>query len=336
MNYTSNLLSLPLHPWFSCALPSKMSAPSDNVIIGAKRTQPRAPASTAVISTSTSITPEYLASELAKLSTSLHLSLTSSITTSVTQSVTEALKSEIKVLSERIHSVEFDVGSIQEEQTKQAKVLNDRLQAIEDTNLYHLIEANKQQQRQRDKTMKLHHFISDTTDSQTLLGEIFDLIILPAYNKAVTAGKISSVPEQMYVVEHGHRLRPRQGGAPAAILVVFTTRAWYNLFNEFYKEPFAAIFAPNAVDPVPNALSHPDLRIGRDLTMPFRTCMSKLYDMNAVDKVKLSGGLVNFTMSGSSTWRIVHNPFGCDLAAMQTVVPSPASMAAILSGDTSA
>lgn len=305
----------------------------ENITVGARRTAPRG---ASIISNTTPITQDYLASELSKLSTSLHLSLNASITLSVTQAVTEALKGEIKGLADRVHSVEFDVGSIQEEQVKRDKVLEERLQAIEAANLFNLIEANKQQQRNRDRTTKIHNFISPTTDSLSLQGEVFALIIKPAFEKAKDAGKILEVPEQMQVIEHGHRLRPRPGGAPASLLVVFTTRGWYNLYIEFYKEPLAAKFAPNAVDPVPTALSHPDFRIGRDLTMVFRSCMSYLYESKDVDKVKLAGGSVQFTLMRSNTWRTVHNPYGTCLAEMQTVVPRPGHLAKILTVDDTA
>lgn len=312
-----------------------MPAPSD-LVIGARRIM--APPRAGLETDSVPITADFLANELSKLTTSLHLSLNSSITLSVTQSVTEALKENIKVLADRIQGIEFDVNTIVEKQVIYEKQVDDRFKALEAASLYSLIEQNKMQQRLRDKTVKIHNFISPTPVSLELLSEAYDLLVRPCFVKALDTGRIKAVPHMMDVLEFGHRLRPRPGGDPASILMVFSTRFWHSIFNDFYKETLAEILAPNKAAPaggtnapgIPAALAHPKFRIGRDLTQIFRACMSNLYARDNVDKVKLSGGKVSFTLMGSTAWRVVHNPISADLNIMQTPVARPSALENVL------
>lgn len=305
----------------------------------------RQKASKAQLDVGVPVTESFLQRELAKLASSLQLTLSASLTVSISASISDSFKQEFTSIKDRLDSCEHELKVLREEREAESIRINKRLEAIERSGLYNHIQHNQIEQRGRDKTAKLHNFISTKTDSLELMEDVYNQLIVPAFTEAVKDKKIKFIPSLTQIVEYGHRLKPRPNGNPASILVVFTSRFYYFTFMHYVK-PIVLSLKGNPVvqdgdddsdgniTPATQQPHHPELRVGRDLTMVFRSAMTRLYKMAEVGKVKLNSGLISYTLNSSPlVWRAAPNPFATDLKTMQIPVLPPAHLNQLMQHD---
>lgn len=223
------------------------------------------------------------------------------------------LKLEIE---EKLRSIrdEFTIKT-EENETKIEKIseLTSQLQS----SLARLnIRDNEVEQRARDPSIRIYNLkIPENTACDQY---VYDTILKPAFNIAVSAKKLDIVPSFLSTIEKSHPLPTRATSGDnqqtPAIILKFQSRRMKEIFHAYKKDVLSNL----------NQNTTTQVFITDDITKRNLSCMSRLKADQSVQKVIFLQGSVRFFMKNEPTKMLtVKNPLARDRVEMQIYVYPP-------------
>ena len=251
---------------------------------------------------SASVTPGQLQEELEsfreEISKALTLNITNTINATLTNSIATLKDSfDLKVndLQESVKSLQYEFDSYKAISDSNILALKKRIFELENFTKAQVIYNNTKEQRGRNRTFRLHGRKTAKFNSRQSMKDTYDLVILPAFEKAVIAGDLESVPTLRECGEYGHPLKARDDGSVPSIIFKFISRHLFNIFLHHSRD---------VTDELNKSLPDSNkLRVGRDLSYLNRKTMSTLFRHNMVKNCRLSGTVVQYCLkSDEQVW----------------------------------
>jgi hypothetical protein len=298
------------------------------------------------------VSHKELAAEFKKLKQDIHSDFdsqlkknNSSLTRDLTLSITTELKSlfseQIKEVGDRVESVKFDLLQHIERQDKINADLKKEINCLKMNIPYQMIWDNEQHQRNRHAGVRIHGFATDSNAPHEVLSDVYDALIKPSFTAAIVDRVILAMPSLYETVEYGHKLPRREGiTGPPAILVKFASRLYAKMFLKYATDVVKkmnkcgssregdgddgnTVPLTTAEVAAASIVAPPLLRVGRDLTPQLRKVMTRMYQDEGIEKVRLAGEKIQWRWKGGEAWQTCHNPFADDYPTMQIQIFPP-------------
>lgn len=262
------------------------------------------------------VTHTVLNQRLETFGVELSLKLNANIAAAVKSAVQDSISTLQRTFDEKVIELEtalttqrseFDAFVKKSEENH--SLLIKKISELEAAAVAQINHNNDKEQRGRNRTVRIHNRKIKVKDARSSMLDSYDFIIKDSFDRALLAGEIDKVPSLQECGEMGHPLRSRKEGDTPAVLFRFTSRFFFNIFLKHARD---IITERNAT--VKKEDRH---RVGRDLTFLNRKVMSSLYDHNLVDKVRLSGTCIQYSLkSDENTWIPVYDVTASCLADM--------------------